>query len=299
MIQTCKELIASYTNEGGTAHKLIFNGVPGFDVYNIAAPFTHAGQRYIAGRVEKRDSEESIIYFFKEKNELEWELDETLPSFQMQDPFTFTIGKDLLLGGVVTYPREDGSTGWYTKIYVITDLLNPKEWFTGPEGMKDLRFHALPTDELLVLTRPQGELGGRGKIGRLIVPTIASLTNDMIEHAPLFDQFTDEEWGGANAVYPIDAEHVGILGHIANFDDEGFRHYYSMSFVYNFKTDKAGPMHLLAMRNEFLAGPTKRDDLVDVVFSGGLEFITDDKVNLYAGISDAEAQVIQKENPFK
>ncbi|MDZ5001573.1 DUF1861 family protein, partial [Clostridium perfringens] len=39
-------------------------------------------------------------------------------------------------------------------------------------------------------------------------------------------------------------------------------------------------------------------DLEDVVFSGGL-IIEGNKARLYSGISDAEAQFIEIDNPFK
>ena len=42
----------------------------------------------------------------------------------------------------------------------------------------------------------------------------------------------------------------------------------------------------------------KRPDLEDVVFSGGLH-IYEDHIVLYAGISDAGAQKIKLENPFR
>ena len=55
---------------------------------------------------------------------------------------------------------------------------------------------------------------------------------------------------------------------------------------------------IIAERNDFQQGPMKRSDLEDVVFSGGLH-IYEDHIVLYAGISDAGAQKIKLENPFR
>ena len=40
---------------------------------------------------------------------------------------------------------------------------------TGPPKMKDIRFLQLLDGRILVLTRPQGERGGRGRIGFCVV----------------------------------------------------------------------------------------------------------------------------------
>ena len=55
---------------------------------------------------------------------------------------------------------------------------------------------------------------------------------------------------------------------------------------------------IIAIRKNFKPGEAKRADLEDVVFSGGL-VLNGDKAVLYAGISDAEAQLIEIDNPFK
>ena len=65
--------------------------------------------------------------------------------------------------------------------------------------MKDLRLAELNDGSIGVLTRPQGEKGGRGKIGFARISSLEELTLDVVEEAPLLEgQFVDEEWGGAN-----------------------------------------------------------------------------------------------------
>ena len=47
---------------------LTFKGVDGYDVYNPSIPFELNGKTYIAGRVEKRDSERSKVKLFDKKD---------------------------------------------------------------------------------------------------------------------------------------------------------------------------------------------------------------------------------------
>ncbi|MCK9537478.1 MAG: DUF1861 family protein, partial [Bacilli bacterium] len=53
------ELVANHRKDPQILHtkKLNFLGVDSYDVYNISPAFTLNGISYIAGRVEKRDSE--------------------------------------------------------------------------------------------------------------------------------------------------------------------------------------------------------------------------------------------------
>lgn len=165
--------------------------------------------------------------------------------------------------------------------------------------MKDLRLIELKDGTVGILTRPQGQKGGKGKIGWITISSLDELSVDIINNAPLLEnQFIDEEWGGANEPHLLTNGLVGILGHIASFDDKGNRHYYPMVFALNPETSAFSKMKLIATRNQFLPGPSKRPDLVDVVFSGGLIRKSDGSADLYAGISDAEAQKITIMDPF-
>lgn len=120
-----------------------------------------------------------------------------------------------------------------------------------------------------------------------------------MEQAPLLEgQFIDEQWGGANEPHLLANGLVGVLGHIASFDEEGNRHYYPMVFALNPETGDISDIELIATRSHFLPGPAKRPDLIDVVFSGGLVRKADGTADMYAGISDAEAQKITIIDPF-
>ncbi|PLR75865.1 hypothetical protein CU633_18465 [Bacillus sp. V3-13] len=161
------------------------------------------------------------------------------------------------------------------------------------------RLAELQDGSIGVFTRPQGEKGGRGKIGFTKIGSLDDLTVAAINDAPLLqDQFIEEEWGGANEIHLLKNGLLGVLGHIASFDEEGNRHYYPMSFVFDPESGNFSDIELIAVRDNFLDGPSKRPDLVDVVFSGGLVRNEEGTAKLYAGISDAEAQILTIKDPF-
>ncbi|MBS2771301.1 DUF1861 family protein [Anoxybacillus rupiensis] len=301
-VKTCAMLLEEFQYRPQPVHpeKLIFKGVGDRDVYNISAPFEEDGEQVIAGRVEPRDSERSEVYFFVNRHG-EWVPREGAPIFQLQDPFFTKIGGELIFGGVQTFshPVIEGALGWGTVFYRGKTIRELREFAKGPDGMKDLRLIELQDGSIGVITRPQGAKGGRGKIGFTRISSLDDFTIDVIHEAPLLEgQFAEEEWGGANEPHLLENGLVGILGHIACFDEEGNRHYYPMVFALDPETGEYSDIELIAARSHFLAGAAKRPDLEDVVFSGGLIRKGDGTADLYAGISDAEAQKITIPDPF-
>ncbi|CAM4397030.1 DUF1861 family protein [Paenibacillus tarimensis] len=280
--------------------KLTFTGVGSRDVYNITAPFTDEGIVLLAGRVESRDSESSDVMFFAQQDNV-WVPQRELPVFQLQDPFITRIGDELIMGGVETYPHpeDEGKLMWRTVLYRGNRASELHPFFTGPDGMKDIRLVQLDDGDIGIFTRPQGIKGGRGKIGFTRTATIEELTMELITEAPLLEgQFTDAEWGGVNEAQILSNGLVGVLGHIARFDERNNRHYYPMIFVLDPDTGWFSEIELIAVRSNFLPGPAKRKDLHNVVFSGGLVRNPDGTAVLYAGISDAEAHTITIPDPF-
>lgn len=301
-VKTCSELLEAYLKKepASNPEKIIFSGVGEKDVYNITAPFEDEGELVIAGRVEARDSEQSIVVFFVKEGDT-WVPKTGAPILELQDPFYTRIGGELILGGVQTFPHPtiQDALGWRTVFYKGATTASLREFAKGPDGMKDLRIVELLDGTIGVFTRPQGDKGGRGKIGFTIVPSLDELTIKSIEEAPLLEnQFVDEEWGGANELHLLSNGLIGVLGHIASFDNEGNRHYYPMAFALDTKTKDFSNVELIAIRDQFLKGPSKRPDLIDVVFSGGLVRNENGRAVLYAGISDAEAQSIEIQDPF-
>ncbi|OAB46338.1 hypothetical protein PGLA_02040 [Paenibacillus glacialis] len=299
----CETLLEQYLDKSEPVInpvKLLFTGVGERDVYNITAPFEDEGEIVIAGRVESRDSEHSEIMFFVERYDA-WVPREGMPKLTLQDPFYTRIGEEIVLGGVEVYPHptNDGALAWRTVMYKGKRLQDLTLFFTGPNGMKDLRIAEIHDGSIAMFTRPQGEKGGRGKIGFTQLASLAELTIERIEETPLLkDQFIEAEWGGANDLHLLSNGMIGILGHIASFDEAENRHYYPMVFVLDPRTGDYSDIELIAVRDRFLPGVAKRKDLIDVVFSGGLVRKEDGTADLYAGISDAEAHRITIPDPF-
>ena len=91
---------------------------------------------------------------------------------------------------------------------------------------------------------------------------------------------------------------VGVLGHVASFDEAGDRHYYPMAFVFDPSGRIVHGDELIAERSRFLPGPSKWPDLQDVVFSGGLVRREDGSRRAVRGHHDADAQRIVIADPF-
>ncbi|WP_411169761.1 DUF1861 family protein [Clostridium sp. MB05] len=303
MIKTCNGLLKEYLEAKPSVYnveKIKFVNVGDNDVYNITAPFKNDDKTIIAGRVEARDSEHSKVYFFENISE-GWSPAKGYPVLELQDPFYTRINDELIVGGVEIFPdpEKEDTLKWRTIFYKGKNIQSLERFFVGPDGMKDLRLAQLLDGKIAVLTRPQGEKGGRGKIGFTIINSLNELTIEVVNESPLLNGlFIDEEWGGANEARPLDSSTLGILGHIACFDNDGNRHYYPMTFKLDINTLKVSEQKLIAIRKDFKPGEAKRPDLEDVVFSGGL-IIEGNKARLYSGISDAEAQFIEIDNPFK
>jgi Protein of unknown function (DUF1861) len=307
MVRTCDQLLTEHRarNAPLEAVRLAFAGVDGVDVYNISAPFRNPDdpdQVLIAGRVETRDSEHSTIRFFTEAPSGSWVLVPTLPTFDLQDPFVSVHAGVLHLGGVEIVEDLEGLPEdpflYRTVIMACPSLRAARTVFTGPWGMKGIRLVDTHDRRLGVFTRPRKGADGRGRIGFTIVDSMADLTRELVESAPrLVDLFVAEDWGGVNHATLLDDGRLGVLGHIATFDHEGSRHYYPMSFVLNPADSTWTDLHMLFERADLPAGESKRRDLVDVVYPGGLA-LDRESATVYCGAGDAEAYQVTIRNPF-
>ncbi|WP_084579157.1 DUF1861 family protein [Sphingomonas azotifigens] len=279
--------------------KLRFADVEGCDVYNPSTPFRSGGRRVIAGRVERRDSEESTAVFFEARGDA-WYPVAGAPRFRLQDPFITTIGGELVFGGVETSPAAYGLS-WRTVFYRGPDLFQLRRCFEGPLGMKDIRLRELVDGRVGIFTRPRGLIGERGMIGYTEVDSLDALSEAAIEAAPLItDMFHPLDWGGANEAHLLQSGEIGVIAHAAYFADDdadGERRYYATAFVFDPSRRSWRNHRVIASRRQFAPGPAKRTDLVDVVFSSGVE-PRNGGFRLYAGTSDAEAQWVDIPDPF-
>lgn len=270
------------------------------DVYNIAAPFEYFGRTVLAGRVEHRDSEDAEIQLF-EQTEAGWAQFLQVPEFfGLQDPCVTVIDGKVVLGGV-RFPCvfEDGSEGWQMKFFEATEEGRFELLFSGPKKMKDIRLLQLADGRILVLTRPQGEKGGTGRIGYAVVDSLADVTHEVIDEAPMLEGLcATDEWVGANEAHLLANGKVGVLGHVAHFSDDGQRHYYAMAFVLDVETGETTSADVIAQRGDFPDGPSKRLDLVDVLYPGGIVRLGKGRARMYAGLSDAQTGSVELPDPF-
>lgn len=298
-VKTLADAFAGQAREAAATGKLRFAGVDDRDVYNISAPFHSAGRRVVAGRVEARDSEDSIAIFFEEADGI-WSPIEGAPRFRLQDPFVTTIAGELVFGGVEVDLRP-AEPIWHTVFYRGADLFHLRPFFAGPIGMKDIRLCELADGRVAIFTRPRGSKGGRGTIGYTEVASLDALTIAAIDAAPMLEgMFHPLDWGGANEAHLLASGEIGVIAHAAFFEEDilyGKRRYYAVSFVFDPATHAWRDYRIIAARDQFAPGPAKRADLVDVVFSSGIERIGG-ATRLYAGTSDAEAQWVEIAFPF-
>ncbi len=279
---------------------LEFEGIPEeLDVYNPTAPFTDNNEIYLAARVEPRKSEtDSKVMFFR-KSGTAWKLDENAPIFSLQDPFFSIIENQIIFEGVELFSRNN-ELNWRTLFYKGDSIYNLEKFFEGPEGMKDIRLTSLPNKRIGIFTRPQGKIGRRGNIGYTDCQSLNEIPYLNLEDTPLLeDLFDDESWKGANEVYILEANTLGILGHEAHMDPSGAKHYSAICFKFDYL--KRRVLHkpkVIATRSDFPDCAAKRSPgLYDIIFPGGM-IIQGKHAELYVGLSDTKAGRIIVENPF-
>lgn len=304
------KLLNNYNNskriEGSDILK--FENIKGKDVYNPTAPFIDQGEEYIAARVESRDSEmDSQIMFFSEKNG-KWYPNKDLPIFNLQDPFVTKIHDNLIIGGVKTiWEKPRGKLlNFMTVFYKGKDIKSLEYIAKGPDRMKDIRLIELPDKNIGVFTRPQGKIGGKGKIGYMTINSLDELNRVNLLDAPLLENlFPKNTYGGSNEIHVIDEKHLGVLGHISY--SKGIRkgkeikHYHAITFKFNYKTKKASPIRIIATRSDFPEGPAKphpKFNLQDVLFSGGIRLKDNGLAELFTGLSDVNCGRVVIQNPF-
>ena len=306
---------AEHIESGG--EKLHFAGVGDKAVYNPSAPFTigsgASAREIIAARVESTHLETDSEVVFFEKVGATW-----LPApglfrgLHLQDPCVTVIDGKLIVGGVRVFEKpkladgRDGGLGWETVFYRSHDGLHsfesdqtgkPVPILTGPLGMKDIRLKQLRDGRIAVFTRPQGDLalglgaaGTHGSVGFTVVSNLRRVTADVIAKAPLIEaQFPADQWWGVNEAHQLADGTLAVFGHAAmrfpappgGGDPRG---YYALEFRLNTETRRVTDMKMLAERKDFAPGPSKRPELANIIFTGGIRHGV-----LYVGAGDQEA----------
>lgn len=314
----CKDLLREYENSKSVSNpqKIVFEGADGHDVYNITAPFEDDGNLVIAGRVEDRNTEISKVRFFVKFGDV-WKPAYPNKVFhRFQDPFFTKVNGKLIVGGVQldSDPLDEKKIICWRTLFFRGKNINDLKLFAvgpnrkkdlkllavGPNRMKDIRIVGLKDGGIGVFTRPQGGSSGMGKIGYIRLDKLEDLSEQNILKARIFDtHFVDGEWGGVNEPHLLKNGLVGVLGHIAYWENFSVRHYYAMAFVFNPETLEHSKIRIIARRSDFSDGAFKRPDLQDVLFSGGLIRLGNGRARLYTGVADAEAHMMEIEDPFE
>lgn len=313
--KSCSELLLEFkkkeTEKGVKPKgvKLKFLGIGSKDVYNITPPFSIDGKIVIAGRVENREDEfNSEVHFFERLDEDTWVKIDNALVFNLQDPFVTTVGGEIIVGGVeVSWPPlddKDDSVPHRTAFYKGKSLSDLERFLVGPENMKDIRIIELENGHLGVFTRPITGIYGLGKIGYIELNGLKDLTSENILKAKIIENlFVSSEWGGTSQLHLLKngtkKGTIGVIGHIACFDEKYNKLYYGMSFDFDPFKHEASPLKIIATRDDFPVGASKRPELEKVIFLGGIdEGGIDKKFNLYAGLGDAEAGRKPIDYPF-
>jgi hypothetical protein len=277
------------------------------DVYNPTSPFEYEGTRLVAGRSEPRAKQlDSKIKFFRYIDETLTGIHEpNLPTLPLQDPSVARLQDTWVVSGVRTYPKpndEQEAEYWETEFYIGNRFNNLKLHAVGPKNMKDIRLVEMD-EEIGVFTRPQGEKGGRGKIGFIAIKHLDQLAPDLLYDAPLIDGVIADqncEWGGVNEARYLGDGKFGVAAHLARFvmaADGLSKQYFGMTFVYDTENRTISKEQIVACRKCFPPATTKRQGLEHVYFLNGIE-VREDSATIYGGLSDATSGRKHIPHPF-
>jgi hypothetical protein len=284
------------------AKKLKFLGVGKRDVYNVAAPFKFKRSYYLLGRVESREEETGtkVMFFRRPQHSQIWHVDDKCPIFDLQDPFIIRLKGTFVLGGIETKQFANRQHLRYrTVFYRGKDIHNLRKFSNSPWGMKGIRFIKLLDGQVLVFTRPQGKKGRRGKIGCTVIDSLNKLTPRTLSQAGIIGgQFARGEWGGVNEVHFLRDGKIGILGHIAKFGKDKKKYYYPITFSLDFEMGAFSKLKIITRREDLPKGESKRGELYNVLYPGGIIRNGNGTAKLYVGVGDAEAYEITIEDPF-
>lgn len=306
--RSVKELYAEFTARRSISDPVIevFHGTDGCDVYNPSVPFEWEGKTFLAGRVERRESERSEVRFFVRRED-GWYPAEGTVRLPLQDPFVSFIGGRLVLGGVhVDFPEGGkGDVRWHTEFYAGTPYR--LEYIArGPEQMKDIRLLELTGGKIAVMSRPQGQCmlkyGCISKVGFTVIDSLEELCPEVIENAPYLEKlFVDTEWGGTNQLHLLKNGLIGVIGHKACRTGEGkgsLLHYYGVAFAVDPVTRALTQNEVIISSDCFPAVEPKRSDLADVTFTAGIVRGGDGTARVWTGLSDTHVGSATIPDPF-
>lgn len=289
--------------------KLTFHGADGYTVYNCSIPFEYEGKTYIYGRLEKFEVwTDSYVRLFEKTGEDEYTVVPNSMIYQLEDPFIAYIQGEFVLGGTHVRKRMGVLDTYYGYFYRGKDFNDLTYFTTGPDYMKDIRLIDLRDGTIGVFSRPRSaeiveKYGSESMIGFARINSLDELSDEVVQNArPILGLFGQGEWGGCNQAYLLQNGRIGVIGHqcYSELDEDGINQlvYFNTAFEFDPDSFTASPTKVIGTRKCYPASPIKREDLKDTTFTSGIVMRPDGKVDLYAGISDAEEGRICIDYPF-
>lgn len=220
-----------------------------------------------------------------------------------EDPFAARVtdrdGESVLVFGVVSLDYRSDPPTVVSRFYAAPDArrLDPRRPFLEIPGMKDIRLLQLPRG-VAVCGRPQGGVAGIGRISFAMIDDYTDLTSDVLDKAHIFaDQLAPDTKIGSNALYDLGGQ-IGVLGHVAIGAEGEPQRYAAAWWTIDPHAVTATTPRVIAVRDDFPAGPTKLPVLTDVVFPGSIEPLGGGLARMYCGLSDAAVGSIEVRLPL-
>lgn len=287
----------------------------GFSVYN-PSPMIIDGELYLLGRVENKFSEKgSFVMLFSEDENSDWNVVEGAPVIKnLQDPFYCGIVEGVhIIGGVRTWEVHGEINSRYrTVLYGFKQSYSeladrPKDELgetilpdaIGPEGMKGIRLLQRKNGKIGVFTRPQGDYGGRGKIGYFEINHLNELEPRLQKHITdknheelipgifLLRTKGEDEWGGVNEVYNLTDGRIGVLAHIADIDPfSNKKSYAPIYFAFDPENMRMSDLKILGTAEQFPEIEAKLDQLESVFYGCGIVWDKYPEPTLIGGVGD-------------
>lgn len=285
-----------------------------FLVYNPSAIFTNPPDSYRAVRVDCSDGRTKSVIFKYTNEGLKPHPERT---FDLEDPYADNFDGEIVFGGVQVDKSRDTQgrivSNWRTILFRGKTISELRPFFTGPEGMKDIRLVQRPDGKIGAYTRPRSpgneSLGGDGQIGYREFESLDQLENTDpssldIENAPLLSfRFPKGEWGGVNHVQVVkDGEYQGchlLLIHRA-YKANNARHYSAGILLHDPKTGRIVDLGTQVTRSDFSPGPWKEEEesVEDVYIGTELILLNRYRAKIIGGMSDAETGEAEILNPL-
>lgn len=309
-VKPIEELISNYETSKIIYKKgLLEFDVDGYDVYNCSLPFEFEGKIYVWGRVEKReDWATSLTMLFEKSDGGKFVRKAGVEALPIEDPFIVKIHDEYVLGGSHVVKEKGLIKTYYMYFYRGKSPFSLKYFTTGPDYMKDIRLVELEDGRIGLFSRPRcqaiiDEYGTESQIGFTIVNSLDEIDAEVIENAEYIPGiFAPKEWGGINQAISFGDGQIGLIGHQCyNLyqDDLEYPVYVNTAIVYDYINKRISEKKVIGVREDYPPTESKLKTLCKCAFTTGILLKTDNRVELYSGLSDVGEGMIEIPNPFK